>query len=105
MNCPDCKQGMLAADSCTFPYLKFEDRFYRRNTTYFDEGERCHDCGIVNKAGNVHHFRCDMERCPRCGHQLLLLECGCWTSASDKPTPIQELPSGSEAIEPVQVPD
>lgn len=37
------------------------------------EGHRCHDCGI--ERGGVHHPGCDMERCPRCGGQLI--GCGC----------------------------
>jgi hypothetical protein len=34
---------------------------------------RCHDCHVAT--GGVHHPGCDMELCPRCGHQLL--SCGC----------------------------
>jgi rRNA maturation endonuclease Nob1 len=58
------------------PYLGIdigdgEIEYYKRNDEYFDENERCHDCGIVNKKGNIHHGHCDMERCPKCGGQLL----------------------------------
>ena len=48
-----------------FPY-KNE---YRESGT----GYRCHDCNI--KEGGYHHPNCDMERCPRCGGQLI--SCGC----------------------------
>lgn len=34
----------------------------------------CHDCGISK--GGKHHPGCDMERCPRCGGQLI--SCSCW---------------------------
>jgi hypothetical protein len=38
---------------------------------------KCHDCGV--EEGHYHILRCDMERCPFCGHQLLM--CGCWYNA------------------------
>ncbi len=34
---------------------------------------RCRDCGI--KHGGCHHPGCDVERCPKCGRQLIT--CGC----------------------------
>ena len=78
--CNDCSQEMREADSCSQNALIFEREgklplVYMRNSTYFDDNERCHDCGIVNKPGNVHHAGCDMERCPLCGCQLI--SCGC----------------------------
>lgn len=56
-------------------YITLKDREYERNTTYFNINERCHDCNILNKKGNLHHFGCDIERCPRCKGQLI--SCGC----------------------------
>lgn len=29
----------------------------------------CHDCGAA--PGQLHHARCDVERCPICGGQLI----------------------------------
>ena len=38
------------------------------------EGEDCHDCNVSN--GQLHHFGCDMERCPICKEgQLITCEC------------------------------
>ncbi len=75
--CLDCKKEMTKAKTCSprFEYIKIDGEVFRRNTSYFDFNERCHDCGIENKPGNLHHFGCDMERCPRCGRQLISCDC------------------------------
>lgn len=36
-------------------------------------GPICGDCGV--KVGELHKKGCDIERCPKCGHQLIT--CGC----------------------------
>lgn len=74
--CPECDKDMGNANTCTFPYLQFDDgKILKRNTTYFDNNDFCHDCGIENKKGNLHHYGCDMERCPRCKGQLIGCDC------------------------------
>lgn len=73
--CEDCEQEMQEAESCLYPDLILDNVRYPRDTAYYDCNERCHDCGIVNGHGNVHHFGCDMERCPICKGQLI--SCGC----------------------------
>ena len=74
--CKECDQEMTTADTCTFDLIKFRKngKAYVRNREHFDEPTgRCHDCGI--KHGEVHHFGCDVERCPKCGYQLIGCEC------------------------------
>jgi len=89
VKCADCNQEMDGngggpAGTCTFKHiiikkvrrhLRWKDETFTRDTTYFDVNERCHDCGILNKPGNVHHRGCDMERCPKCGGQLISCNC------------------------------
>lgn len=44
----------------------------------------CHDCAA--KPGELHHLGCDVERCHRCGYQLI--SCDCWDE--DTPPPDAE---------------
>ena len=71
-----CEDIQTESKSCTYPYLRFSDgKIIKRNTSYFDLNEQCHDCGIENKEGNIHHLRCDVEECPRCKRQLISCDC------------------------------
>ena len=75
--CDYCNQDMSIADDCpenrTIVYPDMTK--LPASTEHFDEPSgRCHDCNI--KHGNYHHPGCDVERCPRCGGQLI--SCSCW---------------------------
>ncbi len=59
--------------SCVGNQTIINGKEYMRNTQYHDVNDRCHDCNIVN--GNIHHYGCDMERCPSCDDQFMC--CGC----------------------------
>ncbi len=54
---------VLFPDGETFPAVKHQN----------EEGNRCHDCNVA--PGGFHHPGCSVERCPRCGGQLIT--CGC----------------------------
>jgi len=73
MICKDCNLEMSDDQtvSCTLKTIGE----YNRDTEYFDKNIRCHDCHIVNEKGNYHHLGCDMERCPKCGDQLISCDC------------------------------
>ena len=77
VKCEDCKKEMRDSkvESCTHQGIQIDNKIYARNTTYYDVNERCHDCGILNKPGNIHHISCDIERCPKCNGQLILCDC------------------------------
>jgi len=75
--CQDCQQEMgSTTDTCIPTHVRRNDgeEWVARSTEHFDEPDgRCHDCAI--KHGGVHHFGCDVERCPYCGGQIIGCEC------------------------------
>jgi len=75
--CQDCEKEMIGAKSCSLKLrcIKIDGEIYPRNTDGFDFNDTCHDCGIENRVGNLHHFGCDMEKCPKCGEQLISCNC------------------------------
>lgn len=78
--CPVCQQNMAdpATIACLGDVLGFSHGETAKRTPYENpnnpELTRCHDCGVT--AGSIHHWGCDMERCPVCRLQLLTCEHG-----------------------------
>lgn len=74
--CSHCGENMLHVDDCSANrFIIYADgEVWPASTESFDEADgRCHDCNIVH--GNYHHPGCDVERCPRCGGQLISCDC------------------------------
>lgn len=66
---------MRDSDSCTLIQIEIGGQKYERDTSYYDDNDNCHDCGIKNGQGHYHHLGCDMERCPKCKGQLIGCDC------------------------------
>ncbi|MEK6937604.1 MAG: hypothetical protein AABX04_01030 [Nanoarchaeota archaeon] len=78
--CEHCNQEMDEAESCDkgkFSQVEIKGKLYLREVDHFmiPEMEKCGDCGIIQQKGNLHHFGCDLERCPKCKGQLLSCRC------------------------------
>ncbi len=75
--CTQCDEAMLDIKTITCEgnnVIKFEGGEKYRPLPYVGElHTRCHDCNV--KRGGNHHPGCDMERCPKCGGQLISCEC------------------------------
>ena len=76
--CRFCGNDMSKADGCVKIPVKIGGKDmdpikYGDEKEEADTPERCHDCNA--QKGHFHHPGCDMERCPKCGGQLI--SCGC----------------------------
>jgi len=76
--CETCGQ-IMAPDSSCLPVLRDASGAAFARVRYGSEHswratgreplDTCPDCGVLT--GKVHHYRCDLEECPKCGGQLL----------------------------------
>ena len=76
--CKYCGKDMTSDEGrkgCKWPFVEINGQIYARDVVYYDTGIHCHDCGIINKPGTLHHPGCDIERCPICGGQAICCEC------------------------------
>lgn len=81
--CEHCQLYMNVSVGCSRSKIDFKDKTYKR--VKFDDGsgggdgwatekgQRCHDCGCL--PNHYHHYGCDVERCPKCGGQLITCDC------------------------------
>lgn len=78
--CTDCGNEMTTGVSCVVGVLHQGGRAYplaphprpRRSRSAHGAGT-CGDCGVA--PGGLHHIGCDLQRCPRCGWQLISCDC------------------------------
>lgn len=61
------------------------------------EKKACHDCAA--KPGALHSPGCDVERCPRCGRQIISCGCGTWLKDQERLPWAGTWPGQEEAVE------
>jgi len=61
-----CKKHWYIIDGKEYEAIKYGDP---EEDLPADVPETCHDCGA--HIGEYHHPGCDMERCPKCGGQMI----------------------------------
>lgn len=79
--CELCGRDRLESKGCGISTVYIAGKVYKRipvgGRGDFLEGDsqdaRCGDCGA--QIGQYHHWGCDCERCPACGHQLIGCDC------------------------------
>ena len=73
--CDDCGQEMMnpAVAGCDKPRIRVNGTLRNRIRFGLDEDRTCHDCNA--RPGALHHYGCDMERCPVCEGQLISCDC------------------------------
>lgn len=67
--CQACGWPMTAGNAGCLPYLENVAGMSHLRLRHDGPGA-CHDCGV--KVGAYHHDGCDLEKCPRCGNQMLV---------------------------------
>ena len=73
--CEVCKKTMNVGLACKGK-IQIGKKLWDR-VPYGEKGEDtespCHDCNVTG--GQIHHWGCDSEWCPKCGGQALGCEC------------------------------